>query len=299
MTRRQSEILNMYDSVLSFHGQNKEIPSPIKELMAAYTALEAVSLAIHQKAQLQETATEGYTDNKDDRKENLCFVANMVAGVVYSWAVDKKDMVTMAKVKTNKSKLRNSNSGKLADTCRIYLELAETNQAELGDYGITKQLVDELKQEIINYQSAAPQPRNAVSDRKASGSQLGLLLKEGNKAIDKIDNLTLLLKNKNPEYYARYLSNREIINTGSRSTALRLLIKDLKTGEPITGAQVIIESLQREVVSNQLGLAMLKPLPVGVYALSVQKAGYATETLAEVKATQGKTNRVEVVLKNG
>lgn len=300
MNKVQIETVNMFDSMGAFYMQNKMVSDSIPALATGFTDLELIRNTIHSKSKLQLAATEGYTNNKDANKETLCIIANEVAGVVFTWANDTNDMVTMAKVKTNISILGDLGMSKLANTCALYFDIAITHQAALADYGISKLDLETFSNAINNYRSAMPSNRNAVSDRKAYRFEIDSLIKKGKLLLrNKFDKLVVRFKKTNPEYYNRYKSNRVIINKGSRSTAFRLLITDAKTGGPIAGASVAIAALNLQATSNKQGLVMAKPVPIGLYDMVVQKEGYATETLAELKAVQGKTNRVEVVLRQG
>ncbi len=300
MNKVQTETLNMMDSLIAFNDENITTTGLIPVLAESYVELRGICNSVHSKRKLQDAATKGHTTNKDKNKETLCVVANEVAAVVYAWAHDVNDSVIMAKVKTNISELRDLGIGKLADTCTLYYDIALANQKELAKYGISELDLDTLMKTIDNYRSAVPSNRNAVSDRKAYRAEIEVVFKRGKVLLrNKIDKLTLRFKKTHPEYYNRYRSNRVIINKGSRSTAFRLLITDAKTGEPIAGASVTIAALNLQATSNKQGLVMAKPVPIGVYDMVVKKEGYTTETLTEVKAVQGKTNRVEVVLKEG
>lgn len=299
MNKVQTETLSMMDSLVAFNDENIEITGLIPALAESYVELRGICNSIHSKRKLQDAATKGHTTNKDNNKETLCVVANEVAAVVYAWAHDVNDSVVMAKVKTNLSKLRDLGIGKLADTCMLYYDIALANQKELAKYGISDLDLDTFLNTITNYRSAVPSNRNAVSDRKAYRAEIEVMFKRGKVLLrNKIDKLTLKLKKAHPGYHSRYKSNREIINKGSRTTAFRISVMDAKTGEPIVGASVAIAALDLQLTSNKQGLVMAKPVAIGLYNLVVKKDGYATESLTEVKAVQGKTNRVDVMMKN-
>lgn len=297
MNKRQEDKLSMYEAVLAFSQQNSKVSEPIVALQSAYAALKAVVAAIHSTVQIKASPITGHAMSKADKKSQLSSFANDVAGIVFAWAANKEDKVTMEKAKTSYSKLHVLRDEQLADTCRHYYQMAADNQVALTEYGLTAEVLSAFQQAIDSYQTSTPTPRNATVDRKTTNGKLVALFQEADGILkNKIDKLCRPLGKSNAAYYQKYKDNRRIVSSGANATALRILVKAEETGEAISGATVQIEALKFEVQTDKTGQAMAKPVPIGSYATLVKAAGYQS-FITELKTTLGKTNTVEVMLK--
>jgi Carboxypeptidase regulatory-like domain len=298
MNKRQEDKLSMYEAVLAFNQQNNKVSEPILALQNAYTALNAVVAAIHSTVQLKASPITGHAIGKADKKNQLSSFGNDVAGIIFAWAANVEDKVTMEKAKTSYTKLHVLRDEQLADTCRNYYQMAADNQTVLAEYGLTIGVLNAFKQAIDSYQSVAPAPRNATVERKTTNSKLVTLFNEADGILkNKIDKLCRPLGKTNADYYDKYTANRRIVSSGSNSTALRITVKDAATGQTVTGAGILIEELKFEAATDKEGQATAKPVPLGTYTAIVKKEGYQPQTIGELKATLGKTNKVEVLLK--
>lgn len=298
MTKRQEDKLNMYDSVLMQYNQNETSFDTMVALQNAYAALKTVVAAINSTSQQQLPSAKGHTINKADKKNSISNFGNEVAGALYAWAIDQKDLVLKEKVKTTYSALFTMRDEELANLCRTYYGIAAANQLVLTDYGLTKEVVDSFKMAIDNYQTTVPAPRNAVAQRKAYRAKLASLFKEADTILkSKVDKLSLPLKKTNPDYLETYLVNRRIVNSATNSTALRIIVTDAITSEPINDVAIQIEALALQRVTDKQGQVTIKPIPQGVYQIKLHKEGYLPQTIAEQKATLGKTSITNVLLK--
>lgn len=298
MTIRQGNKLNMYGAVLNNNKQNAKLTEGKVALQKGFTSLDLVVVAINSTEQQYRIATKGNRDGKDDSKAFICDFAHVVSGALLAWAADKKDVVLMGKVKTSLSDLQQIRDEDLSGVCEWYLELAQSNEAQLGDYGLNKEVLGAFAVAIANYKNAVPTIRNGQALRKAYRLKLIELFKEGDRILKFIiDPLMLPFKKADRTVWDTYKANRIIMNSATSRTAIYLLVKDAQTGLPIVGAGVVIEALPFEGVTDREGQVVAKPVPVGTYLLLVQKEGYATEKMGEVRALLGKTNRVELLLK--
>lgn len=296
MNKRQENKLGMYQAVLAFLLQYSKIFENILALQNAYMAFKTVVAAIHSTVQLKASPITGHALSKADKKSQLSSFANDVAGIVFAWATNKGDKVTMEKAKTSYSKLHVLRDEQLADICRNYYQIAADNQAALAEYGLTAEVLNAFSQAIESYQTVTSSPRNAMVERKATTTELAALFAEADFILKyKIDKLCRPLGKTNAAYYQKYKDNRRIVNSATQATALRIVVMAEKTGEPIPGATVQIEAIKFEAQTDKIGQAMAKPVPIGSYAALVKAAGYQSFT-GELKTTLGKTITVEVTL---
>jgi uncharacterized protein (DUF486 family) len=297
MIKNQEDKLGTYDAILNQNKLDAKATEGKTALSNSYTALGTVVAAIYSTEQQYRIATKGNSDGKVESREDISEFTYMVAGAVLAWATDQKDTVLMAKVKTTKSALSRTRDEKLTVTCEWYNDFIKTNQAQLTEYGLTKEVVVAYGLAVESYKVAVPATRNGMTMRKAHKEKLIELFKEADKILKfKIDMLILPLKKTNPEYYSAYRGNRKVVNSAKRRTAFRITVRDKETGNVVEGATISIEAIGFEGISDKDGLVMAKPVPLGSYTVVVKKDGYVTKTLGELKTTLGKTNRFDILL---
>lgn len=298
MNKKQGAKLNMYGSTLNHNRKNKNVTEPMPALQNAYGALGAVEAAISSSVTQQEASKKGHTTNKGNNKNNLSEFGNQVAGAIFAWAVLNNMPVIMEQVRTTASELSKQRDEKLGKSCMLYYQIAMENASALTDFGLTKEVLTAFKQAIDSYEAVVPEPRNAVAEKKRYMDNLKELFKKGDYILKyQIDKLVLPLKKSNPDYYKEYKTNRSIVNAATNATALRITVKDTATGQAINGAAIMVEALKWEAITDKEGQATAKPVPFGTYTAIVKKEGYQTQTIDALKATLGKTNNVEVLLK--
>jgi Carboxypeptidase regulatory-like domain len=75
------------------------------------------------------------------------------------------------------------------------------------------------------------------------------------------------------------------------------------TGALIAGATVELRSadtgLHRSTTTNQKGLFEVTPLPVGSYALTINKAGFKPATISQIDLQYGETRTIDAKLEVG
>jgi Carboxypeptidase regulatory-like domain len=298
MTARQEQKLNMYDSVDNYNNQNEKYVEGVPALKRGFASLKLVKAAINSTEQQYRIATKGNKDGKDESKATICEFAHMVSGALLAWAAEKKDTVLVGKVKISLSELQQMRDEKLTSVCEWYLGLAKDHAAQLGDYGLNKEVLGALETAIVSYKSAVPSIRNGQALRKACRLKFTQLFKEADDILEfTIDPLLLPFKKTNRAYWDAYRANRKIVNSATHPTAIGVVVKDAQTDMPIVGAGVVIEALKFEGITDKVGQVVAKPVPVGNYLLVVQKEGYGTQTVGEVRALLGRKNKVEVLLK--
>lgn len=297
MTKEQGDKLGMYDDVQNQHKANPKATEGMTALNNSYIAFFIIVAAIYTTEQQYQNARKGNSDGKKESTEEVREFAIMVAGAILAWATDNKNTVLMAKVKSNKTALGRASNRNLKVISEWFLNLLNENQAALIEYGLTKEVVAAFAESVEDYKEAEPSVRNGIALGKAYREKLLALFREADRILKlKIDMLILPLKKSNPDYYNAYLENRKIKNSATRRTAFRIAVKEKESGSTVAGATVSIESMDFETQTDQKGLAMIKPVPLGTYEVAVKKTGYISKTLGDIKTTLGKTNRFEILL---
>ncbi len=74
------------------------------------------------------------------------------------------------------------------------------------------------------------------------------------------------------------------------------VIKDSDTGDPLPGANIIIEGTDRGAAADADGKFLILNVPPGVYSLRVQMMGYTPTTVTDVRVCSDRTRTLEVSL---
>ncbi|RMF54770.1 MAG: carboxypeptidase-like regulatory domain-containing protein, partial [Calditrichaeota bacterium] len=73
-------------------------------------------------------------------------------------------------------------------------------------------------------------------------------------------------------------------------------VRDSKTGEPLIGANVVLEGTQMGISTDQDGYFVLINVPPGVYTLTVHYIGYASASIENVRVRVDRTTTQNVQL---
>src|SRR5690606_16275087 len=128
-------------------------------------------------------------------------------------------------------------------------------------------------------------------------------------ALEKIDSAVELVKLTDPVFYDGYKSARKIVNQGSGKLAVKGLVTDAQSGEPVKGVTItfmndgettpaaLAASAEPVIIKTTAakGGFNIKSLPAGIYSVSFKKMGYA-EQFATVNVNDGKLTTVELAL---
>jgi len=76
-------------------------------------------------------------------------------------------------------------------------------------------------------------------------------------------------------------------------------VVDTKTGEPLIGANVVVEGTSMGSATDLSGNYQIKNIPTGSYTLVATYIGYQTKKITNVKISTGKTERLDIVMSSG
>jgi 5-hydroxyisourate hydrolase-like protein (transthyretin family) len=228
--------------------------------------------------------TKGTTAGKQQTKDLLALKIAEMAGMARAFAVIEGDVQLQKLMQIAKSKLVIASDLKLIGKAKEVLEKIVALGGKLTRYGITEQHIADLTALIEQYTLTMPQPRSGIDDRKHTNEELLALLKTGDVAIEKMDALVEIVRYSNELFYTDYYTRRKIIDKGSRTRALQLLVLDDVTGLPVAKAKVTVRfkagtELAKVVRSTGgKGGVVVGSMDAGEYEYEVSYGGYLTST---------------------
>ena len=201
----------------------------------------------------------------------------------------------MNETKYTESDLKRTADTGLRDAAQGIYDRAQANLTALAPYGISAATQTSLQNAITAFVTSIPKPRLGIADKKQTTTQLANLFKQADATLDNIDTLIEIVRLTQPNFYKGYKAARKIVETGVGSLALKGLVTDAKTGDPVKGASLTfvldgngtkaksakaLEPIIKK--SADKGGFNIKSLPAGMYTVTISKNGYAdkTETIA-------------------
>lgn len=218
MNAKQEARLGMFNAVSTYCTANTAIIATIPAFQQAAAELASLVTAIRAAARAEIQVILGVTQDKTQKKKIVSTAAATIAAAVYASAATSGNMELKYKANFSFSALMRQKDLLLPATCRNIHATAAENLAALAPYGITQPRLDEFMAAILDYESAAPEPRNAVSNRSAQGAALVTLFRQASSLLShRMDKLAMQFITTHPDFYLNYKNNRIIIDPRSLS----------------------------------------------------------------------------------
>ena len=282
MTNYQESKLSMYLAVRDFMTANNAIVTTLPNFAANQTAFQAAVTQIQVNSTLQVFNKKGIAANKVAAKKTLIGLALDTARKVTAYAKLNNNQVLLAEVNYTESALKKISDTTLRDAAQGIYDRAQSNLTALATYSISAATQTALQNAITAYNTEIPKPRLGIMERKQATTLLTSLFKTTDAALENIDATVEIVRLTQPNFYNSYNSARKTIETGVGSIAMKCLVTDAATGNPLPVATVKF-MLNGELVLTKKTAAkggfVVKTLAAGTYAVTAIKAGYKDEVL--------------------
>jgi len=298
--------LSMYMVVKDFLSFNKTIVENLPNYLANATVLENNINQIQAVAELQEFDKTGIADKKKQLRASLIAQAEDFSHKLVAYATNTGNMILLKEVKYSKSELNRAADADLKNMTQCIYDRANANIATLGDYGITDGMLTTFLATISSFNEAIPTVREGATSKKLYTTQLENLYKATDAAIDNIDKIVEIVRLSQPDFYTGYQNSRMIINTAGGTVALKGVVTDAASLEPLKGATITITPTGGSAALNPNGAGeaivkktaekggfMVKSLPEGTYSATIAKSGYKEQVVA-VAVTDGEMSELNV-----
>ena len=208
--------------------------------------------------------------------------------------------------KFTESELRNASDNVLRDYAQGVYDRAQTNLTALAAYGITASTQTSFVNAISAYVAAIPKPRIGTAETKQSTVQLANAFIAADGAIGNIDAIIEIVKLAQPNFYNGYKSVRKLINNGSGSLAVKGVVTDAASGNPLknvslsfvfdgNGTKTMAAKGQEALVKKTAdkGGFNIKTIAAGMYNVTIKKNGY-TDQVATIAVSDGESSVLNV-----
>ena len=297
MNATQEAKLNMFRATQKHCNDNPTIVSTIKAFQTAAGTLNTTIASIIATAQQEDLITKGITIDKAEAKKTLCQLAADIAAPIVAYAAATKNNKLLKEVNFTHSDLIRTKDDQLGPRCQNIYDGGKANEAALKDYGITATTLDTLLTTINNYQAKVPDPRNAAAQKATVRANLKNLIKEADQILKlQMDKTVLGFKTSNPDFVKTYKANRIIIDPGQSATTLKGTILNSVDKVVVSGATIVVVETGSKATSNEKGSYQIKPIPAGIYTISISAPKYKDKTEKEVTVKQGQNTTLDFVL---
>lgn len=212
MNKRHANLYDMYIRVVKVLNVHINIWQNNNNLMANFTMLTQQVENINRLESKRDINKTGISQQKTVVKDKLIGLLVRIIKGLRSFAADHNHIALAANVDYTKSDLLRIRENLLTGVCeRVYTE-AQPHLAQLGDYGITAELLNELQNMGNEFKKIQPDAQLMIGDGKASTEMLNNLFTETTKLLnERIDGKIEQFKEEKPEFYYAYTNARNII----------------------------------------------------------------------------------------
>jgi len=259
-------------------------------------------------AELQQFKKTGITESKRLLRASLVIQGEDISHKMVAYATNTNNSVLQKEVWYTKSELNRATDTDLRNMAQCIYDRAYENVAQLEAYGITEAVLSSFKAAINLFDESIPAVREGTNTKRGYTVQLENLFKDTEAALDRIDRIVEIIRLTEPEFYLGYRSARAIVNTFGSSVALKGLVVDADSLEPLKGVTLTItpdtDSTTVDFSNNgghvvkrtaSKGGFMVKRLQEGIYSVTVAKVGYRNQVVSVV-VSSGELSRLSVKL---
>lgn len=308
MTSYQESYEKMSVTSVAFLSANAAITATLPNFPAYFTVIQTTNSQIQSALVQQEADKSGDTNAKRQLRATLIAQAIDVARRVVAYATNTNNSALLALVDYTESDLKKASDQRLVNSCQVIRDNANANIAALASYGITAAVLTTLQTSITSFSNTIPKGRIDTTDGGEVTKLLTTLFKTLSANWKKIDILVEMVRTSQPNFYNEYQKVRKVIDTGTGSLAVKGLVTDAGTGEPVKGATVSF-SLDGAAVKTSAAAAKpvlvkktavkggfnIKTLPEGIYNVSVKKNGYV-EQVVSIAISNGEKSEFKIEL---
>lgn len=298
MTNLQESRLSMYLVFRDFQAGYTTITNALPNYSTNSTTFVNTIPQIQAISEQQKISKKGVTDNKNQLRENLIVMTADYSRKLSTYAKFSNNLTLAQEVKFSEGKLRQVADTALKDYAQIVYDRAQSIVASLSTYGITTATQTSLSTAITAYNAVIGKPGLSRLETTQITRQLESLFKTADAALANMDASVEIVRLSQPAFYNAYKKARKIVETGIGSLAVKGLVTDSISGEPVKGATLIFsidgnanKSLAKAAIENtesiikktaEKGGFNIKSIPSGIYTVTIKKVGYAdrVETVA-------------------
>ncbi|WP_420576742.1 hypothetical protein [Ekhidna sp.] len=212
MNQRQINKAEMMETTNNYLDANTAIWSAIPIVTTYKNQLSQTIDDLKTAAQAQDAAQVFIGSNLQTLKVTIAEKMDILDDILEAYADDNGNAELLAQAENSKTDYIRLTNEAFETKVKNVIGLLESNVAEMADYGLTQDQIDDAKLSFGNYQDKRGMPRSyKVASRQATQSIEGLI-DEGDKALEKLDRVMKRFKRSNTTFYNGYIASRTIVD---------------------------------------------------------------------------------------
>jgi hypothetical protein len=212
MNKNQSNQFRMFLTTQDYLNNHSQVWSAISRVTQYKNDYDELLARIAQKAEEAGQGI-GISDRKVKLKGALSVKASGLSGMLQAFAHEQDDTDLAEAVATSKSNLVKMRDQDIGAMVKKLTGTAEEHMADLADFGLTTDSLTEILSTLEEFNSLIGKPRNILSQRYVALGTLEELFTETSSLLrDKMDNILLMFRENNPEFYDGYTRARTIVD---------------------------------------------------------------------------------------
>ena len=300
MTNNQENKINSLETLISFCDQQTDNTGTLPEFNQNLGDLKDTVAEIKVVGERQKTDLTGIAVDKKQFRTRLINLATESARKLTSYAKLKNQFTLLGTINFTISDFNHFSDLELRDNSQIVYDAAQGLLTDLSSYFISEETQSDLQGAIVNFTNSMNTPRLGTTAKSQLTKQLVVLFNRAEISEGNMNASVELIRTSNPDFYNGYQTAGKVIKRGTVNLAVRGLVIEAQTNNPIKGATVTFIPVNgsaklSKASGNGAGLVKktaakggfnIKSLDGGTYQVLFNKSGYL-EITQEVNVTNG------------
>ena len=164
----------------------------------------------------QVDGSKGVSSRREAMQQEAVNRVVAIARLAKAFALNTDNRELLHAERLGKGSLEIKSQAALIATLRSMVNAARPYEDELARYGVPPDAYDAALEAINVLEGTQTAVRTAISGRKVVTGSVYSIMKAGNLALAKLDNLVYVFEQQYPEFVAGYKAARTVIHTGIR-----------------------------------------------------------------------------------
>lgn len=282
----------MYQMVMSFLGDNKNLLIDIAGFKENYLLLEEKTKEIEKEKEKQYQYHKGRALEKKRRKAELLTLMAEMSTRLSLFARFTNNNQLLVNCRFTPWKLSRITQVELPIYGDMLFDLSEKYIKELGSYGITPETQKKFREASNSYYEKISEPRLNDTLSSTATKNMAAAFRDADEALRYIDLTAQIIKLTDPDFYSGYSFRRKQLKAGSVKMAIRAQATGKSDHKPIRNVTFIFELKNSVKNKSKNGYKLIKKtkelggfyimhIPPGDYEITVSKTGYKEQKIPQ------------------
>lgn len=299
MDSKNIKRVNMIDATTDFCDLNTAATSGITNFALRLADVKAKRVLIDGMNQLGGANTTGVTIDVNVLKGLMISKAFKCGSATLGFANFTNNNTLRTLVKFTKRQLGKLPNESVDDVCQQIHDATDANLAGATPYGIVASDVTDLQAAIDLFRARNGDTRQAIISRSQANEQARTMIRE---VIDELlegqlDVMVNTVEETQAAFWSGYFQARQIIDSGTFSTVLKILVVNEANNEPILSAKCYRDNSPDFKKSSKLGFVTFKDIEEGAHSFVLKHKLFEDLTIPSVMISHGKRHNATAKMK--